>query len=63
MIAEAVDLGMAPEDWCLTTNPKTPPSAKAVLMHLWITEVLAKFAALFGLSQLQVTCTWRPRCW
>jgi hypothetical protein len=45
LIAEAFDSGMAPEDWHLASNPNTPPSAKAVLMDLWQTEVLAKLAA------------------
>lgn len=50
LIAEAFDKGMAPDDWRLATHPNTAPRVRAILMDLWQTEVLAKFAAHYGLS-------------
>ena len=50
IVAEVFDRGMAPQDWLLVTSPNSPPAVVQVLMSLWHSDVLPRFAARYKLT-------------
>lgn len=50
ILAESFDNGMAPEDWFNWTGPKADPLARDALLAIWRAEVLARFAARYGVQ-------------
>lgn len=54
VLAEAFDRGMDPGDWRLITHPNTPKAARDALWKIWETDVLAAFAARYGMEPLQI---------
>ncbi len=49
VLAAALDRGMAPTDWALVDAITTPPAVVMALRGVWRDQVLAGFAARYGL--------------